>query len=64
MGPFESSTVQLQSCGDVVGTQWALPLDNTSSIGCHDNLILLTSLGDFLLLSLLLGLGTLDLLKG
>lgn len=63
-GSFESSTVQLQSCGHAVGTQWALPLDNTSSTVYHDNLALLTSLRDFLLSSLLLGLGTLDLLRG
>lgn len=63
-GSFESSTVQLQSCGHAVGTQWALPLDNTSSTGCHDNLTLPTSLQNFLLSSLLLGLRTLDLLRG
>ena len=63
-GSFESSTGQLQSCGHAVGIQWALPLDNISSTGCHDNLTLPTSLQNFLLSSLLLGLCTLDLLRG
>lgn len=47
-----------------MGTQWALPLDNTSSTVYRDNLTLLTSLRDFLISRLLLGLGTLDLLRG